>query len=85
MSYQGHEVNFSQPTDSQFNELLMEVGRINHYTHTLTNKFKCKMIDIWNHQSLWVENQVVNQALKGHGVQTHAIVKFGKNTNAITI
>ena len=30
MSYQGHEVNFSQPTDSQFNALLMEVGRTNH-------------------------------------------------------
>ena len=34
MSYQGHEVNFSQPTDSQFNALLMEVGRTNQQVRT---------------------------------------------------
>ena len=29
MSYQGHNVNFSQVSDQQFNSLIMEVGRTN--------------------------------------------------------
>tara|TARA_R110000824_G_scaffold303441_2_gene491155 strand:+ start:540 stop:1094 length:555 start_codon:yes stop_codon:yes gene_type:complete len=32
MSYQGHAVNFSQPSQQQFNDLMMEVGRNNYQT-----------------------------------------------------
>ena len=34
MSYQGHEVNFSQVSDQQFNALIMEVGRTNQQVRT---------------------------------------------------
>ena len=34
MNYQGEQVNFSQPTDAQFNALMMEVGRTNQQVRT---------------------------------------------------
>jgi hypothetical protein len=34
MMYQGHLVNFSQPTDAQFNALITEVGRTNQQVRT---------------------------------------------------
>ena len=34
MSYQGHNVNFSQVSDQQFNSLIMEVGRTNQQVRT---------------------------------------------------
>tara|TARA_B110001454_G_scaffold56891_1_gene55649 strand:+ start:1888 stop:2427 length:540 start_codon:yes stop_codon:yes gene_type:complete len=90
MSYQGEQVNFSQPTQQQFNGLMMEVGRINSalYQYPQADNLSSAKsdTDIWNHLNRYVWGKSGSQSSpKGSwSADPNAIVpNITKNTNAI--
>ena len=90
MSYQGEQVNFSQPTQQQFNGLMMEVGRINSalYQYPQADNLSSAKsdTDIWNHLNRYVWGKSGSQSSpKGNwSADPNAIVpNITKNTNAI--
>jgi len=88
MSYQGHEVNFSQ---SNFESgIMMEVGRINNSLYTYpqqSNLASAKSdTDIWNHLNRYVWGKSGSQSSPqgSWSADPNAIVpNIKKNTNAI--
>ena len=89
MSYQGHEVNFSQSSSFE-RGIGMEIGNINTALYTypqLTNTASAKSdTDIWNHLNRYVWGKSGSQSSpKGSwSADPNAIVpNIKKNTNAI--